>query len=323
LSDKDTGADCLLKLRQASMCETSLAKGTQLSTTTKDSESYGRFEKDVECLPCVGLLKSLALSVTPALLPFKLFYSPPTQRVEMLHQLYNGLTIVQSASALTFSVFYITHATQFLAAPFGGIEASNKYLLLGRPLYQDEHLEPILVTGAASVHILSGLAKGAIRQYWKRNSTTDLTPRSTVYHRRAGYALIPLVALHYTVARDLPQKYFGDSTFLDYSYIAFLLQNYPAITYIGHTALISIASFHIAAGMNVAVKQLRGHKKQQQHQNDMQATSKPLVDPKRIPVYVSLVVSGLTLGGLYVLGRTEKIPLRREYARIIQRITSN
>ncbi|CAO3659499.1 unnamed protein product [Umbelopsis ramanniana] len=243
----------------------------------------------------------------------------------MLHQLYNGLTIVQSASALTFSVFYITHATQFLAAPFGGIEASNKYLLLGRPLYQDEHLEPILVTGAASVHVLSGLAKGAIRQYWKRNSTTDLTPRSTVYHRRAGYALIPLVALHYTVARDLPQKYFGDSTFLDYSYISFLLQNYPAITYIGHTALISIASFHIAAGMNVAVKQLRGHKKQQQQQQqkDMQATSKPLVDPKRIPVYVSLVVSGLTLGGLYVLGRTEKIPLRREYARIIQRITSN
>ncbi|KAI9283892.1 hypothetical protein BC943DRAFT_260421, partial [Umbelopsis sp. AD052] len=155
-----------------------------------------------------------------------------------LHQLYNGLTIVQSASALTFSVFYVTHATQFLAAPFGGIEASNKYLLLGRPLYQDEHLEPILVTGAASVHVLSGLAKGAIRQYWKRNSTADFTPRSTVYHRRAGYALIPLVALHYTIARDLPQKYFGDSTFLDYSYIAFLLQKYPAATYIGHAALI-------------------------------------------------------------------------------------
>ncbi|KAI8575169.1 hypothetical protein K450DRAFT_263011 [Umbelopsis ramanniana AG] len=239
----------------------------------------------------------------------------------MLHQLYNGLTIVQSASALTFSVFYVTHATQFLAAPFGGIEASNKYLLLGRPLYQDEHLEPILVTGAASVHVLSGLAKGAIRQYWKRNSTADFTPRSTVYHRRAGYALIPLVALHYIVARDLPRKYLGDSTFLDYSYIAFLLQKYPAITYIGHTALISIASFHIAAGMNVAVKQLRGHKKQQ-HQKDTLATAKPLVDPKRIPVYVSLVVSGLALSGLYVLGRTEKIPLRREYARIIQSIAS-
>jgi Protein of unknown function (DUF1691) len=257
----------------------------------------------------------------PSPVPGYFTCSLPTQPVEMLHQLYNGLTIVQSASALTFSVFYVTHATQFLAAPFGGIEASNKYLLLGRPLYQDEHLEPILVTGAASVHVLSGLTKGAIRQYWKRNSTVDLTPRSTVYHRRAGYALIPLVALHYTIARDLPQKYFGDSTFLDYSYISFLLQKYPAFTYIGHTALISIASFHIAAGMNVAVNQLRGHKKHQQ-QKDKQATSMPLVDPKRIPVYVSLVVTGLTLGGLYVLGRTEKIPLRREYARIIQSIAS-
>ncbi|KAH8548605.1 hypothetical protein BGW37DRAFT_523089 [Umbelopsis sp. PMI_123] len=34
-------ADCMFKLRQASLRETSLAKGAQLSTTTKDSESYG------------------------------------------------------------------------------------------------------------------------------------------------------------------------------------------------------------------------------------------------------------------------------------------
>jgi hypothetical protein len=237
----------------------------------------------------------------------------------MLLQLYNGLTIVQSASALTFSVFYITHGTQFLTAPFGGIEASNKLLLLGRPLYQDEHLEPVLVTGAASVHVLSGLAKSAIRAYWKRNNKTDITPRHIVNHRRAGYALIPLLTLHYTVTRDLPQKYFGDSAFLDYSYIAFLLETYPVCTYLGHAALIAFASFHVAGGFDLAVKQVF-RRKQHQHQEDKKATSKSLVDPKRIPVYVSLAVSGLTLCGLFVIGRTEKIPLRKDYARIIQRL---
>lgn len=56
MSDKNIGADCLLKLRQASMCEASLAKGAQLSTTTQDYESYRRFQKVVESLPGVGLL---------------------------------------------------------------------------------------------------------------------------------------------------------------------------------------------------------------------------------------------------------------------------
>jgi len=227
----------------------------------------------------------------------------------MLHQLYGGLTIIQSASALTFSVFYVTHATQFMAAPFGGIELSNKYLLLGRPLYQDEHLEPILVTGAATMHVLSGVAKGAIRTYWRRNSKTS-QPLSL--HRTAGYILLPLATLHYTVTRALPQEHFGDSAFLDYSYIAFLLQKYPAITYIGHAALVCTMSYHMIGGMNIAINQVFRRRKSQDH--SITAPS------KRSQLYASLAVTTLAVCGLYVIGKTEKIPLRREYARIVQKL---
>ncbi|KAM3578612.1 hypothetical protein VKS41_008996 [Umbelopsis sp. WA50703] len=241
-----------------------------------------------------------------------------------LPQIYGTLTVIQSASALTFSAFYFTHATQFLAAPFGGIELSNKYLLLGRPLYQDEHLEPLLVTGSAVVHVLSGLAKGAIRLYWgRKGGDRQRNATRLPYHRFAGYALMPILTVHYTAVRDLPRQHFGDSAFLDYSYISFMLQSHPAVAYVGHAALVSLASYHVVGGMKFAIDSV--FKRRRQGESIKVAKTEPqssTIDLRRIQILTSLSVSALAVYGIYVIGKVEKIPLRHEYAKIYQRLIS-
>ncbi|KAG2180152.1 hypothetical protein INT43_003940 [Umbelopsis isabellina] len=243
-----------------------------------------------------------------------------------LPQIYGTLTVIQSASALTFSVFYFTHATQFLAAPFGGIELSNKYLLLGRPLYQDEHLEPILVTGAAIVHVVSGLAKGAIRLYWGRKGGNQQSNSTGIpYHRFAGYALMPILTVHYKAVRDLPRQHFGDSAFLDYTYISFMLQSHPTIAYVGHAALISFASYHVVGGMKFAIDSVFKGRRRQNEQPTKPAKIESRssgIDTRRAQMLASLSVSALAIYGLYVIGKAQKIPLRHEYAKIYQRLIS-
>ncbi|CAG8755294.1 16397_t:CDS:2, partial [Racocetra fulgida] len=60
-----------------------------------------------------------------------------------------------------------THLSATALATIGGIELTNKTIVLGRVYYQNSFLEPIVVAGSIWGHIISGLIKRGIKLYWK------------------------------------------------------------------------------------------------------------------------------------------------------------
>jgi hypothetical protein len=248
-----------------------------------------------------------------------------------LSKTYGLLTKVQNASAYAFTTFTVIHGAQILAANVGGSRLSNHWILLGRPFYQDENLEKVLVTGSAVAHILAGLAKAGIRLYWNRNnnkSTTSKLPSTLLpYHHLAGYVLIPLAGLHYYLVRSLPIERYGDSAFIDFGYIAWGLQNKPVFTYGLHTALIIGASYHMVSG----AKQLFTKKRKEQVTGTKVPQHGRSVEQKTIDgrhkkqqMIQKGLVAGLSLAlisSMIIIGNdTKKIPLRLDFAKMYARI---
>ncbi|KAG2221926.1 hypothetical protein INT45_013262 [Circinella minor] len=262
----------------------------------------------------------------------------------VLYKTYGILTTIQSASAVAFSSFIFVHGSQIALANVGGPDMTNRWLLLGRPFYQDEHTEGLVVTGAITVHVVSGLAKAAIRQYWQgqrkkqlnksdNDSNEDINTILSVnnkkntngllsYHNVTGYFLIPLCWIHYRLVRELPVKVFGDSSMLDVGIVAWGLQNWPLFTYTVHGALIGTAAYHIISGGATAYQRTFTRKRNSgltTKKNDSSiATTKK---NKKITVIATTGI--VLLSGLIIIGRcTQKIPLRNEYASIYSMIFS-
>jgi hypothetical protein len=247
-----------------------------------------------------------------------------------LSKTYGLLTKVQNASAYVFTSFTVIHGAQLLAANVGGSRLSNHWILLGRPFYQDEHLEKVLVTGSALAHVLAGLAKAGIRLYWNRNNNKSISKQPSTllpYHHLAGYALIPLTGLHFFLVRSLPIDYYGDSAFIDFGYVAWGLQNKPVFTYGLHTALIVGASYHMVSGAKQLFK--RKSKKQVPEskipQHSRAVEQKKADDRHRKQQMIQKgVVVGLSLAlisSMIIIGNdTKKIPLRLDFAKMYARI---
>lgn len=241
-----------------------------------------------------------------------------------LQKTYGLLTKVQAGSAIVFSTFAVMHGAQILTANVGGSALANNWIMLGRPFYQDEHLEGILVTGSALTHVVAGLAKLGIRLYWN-NKLTIPNPALLPHHALAGYLLIPLAGLHYYLVRHLPVDYYGDSSFIDFGYVAWGLQNKPVFTYGLHIALIAAGAYHLISGTNVAFQKLKSVKKQITHakiaQHGKSVEQKNINDRilKKQMFKHGLVasVSVALISGLIIIGRdTKKIPLRLDFAKI-------
>ncbi|RIB23939.1 hypothetical protein C2G38_2071373 [Gigaspora rosea] len=82
-------------------------------------------------------------------------------------KVYGYLTLVQAGTAVVFTTFLVTHLSATAVAVIGGIELTNKTIVLGRVYYQNRLLEPIIVFGSLWGHVLSGLIKRGIKLYWK------------------------------------------------------------------------------------------------------------------------------------------------------------
>ena len=271
----------------------------------------------------------------------------------VLYKTYGILTTIQSASAVAFSSFVFIHGSQIALANVGGPDMTNRWLLLGRPFYQDEHTEGLVVTGALTVHVASGLAKAAIRQYWQgqrrqrqkqlnsnNNSNDDDDAIDTIisanknkkknngllpYHHITGYFLIPLCWIHYRLVRQLPVKVFGDSAMLDVGIVAWGLQNWPVFTYTVHGALIGAAAYHIISGGATAYQRTFTRKRKigsttKKDDSSMTTTT----TAKKSKKMTAIATTGIVLlSGLIIIGRcTQKIPLRNEYASIYSMVFS-
>lgn len=252
-----------------------------------------------------------------------------------LQKTYNFLTKVQSGSAVVFSIFTALHGTQLLVANVGGAQLANHWIMVGRPIYQDQHLEGILVTGSAITHVLASLAKLGIRLYWNKGAISTASNTATLpYHGLAGYLLIPLAGLHYYLVRSLPIDYYGDSAFIDFGYIAWGLQNKPIFTYGLHTTLIVAAAYHMVSGAKLAFQRLgRSNKKTiaaasaggkvPQHGKSVEQKKIDTQLQKRRNIKNGIVVgvSVALLSSLIIIGKdTKKIPLRLDFAKMYSRI---
>lgn len=237
-----------------------------------------------------------------------------------IYKVYGTLTTIQSASAVVFSTFVTVHGAQITVAAVGGPDMANRWLLLGRPFYQDEHMEGILITGAAAVHLVSGLAKAAIR-WWYGMSQDDTRLGLFPYHRGAGYALLPFLWVHYDLMRTLPVRFFGDSAMLDFSYVAWGLQNRPVLTYGLHVGLVGLGVYHIVSGASLAYKRTFRRCGQRKEREDatQDFTSSMLWTRKGA---VAASVSLALLSALIVISRVKKIPLRFEYQQIYSMLIS-
>ncbi|KAI9277623.1 hypothetical protein BY458DRAFT_504633 [Sporodiniella umbellata] len=243
-----------------------------------------------------------------------------------LTRAYSILTNVQSASAIAFSTFAIIHGSQIISANFGGETLANRSLLLTRPFYQDKGIETVVVLGSSIVHVVTGLAKAGVRAYWKQpanKTATTLLP----YHRLVGYMQIPLLGFHYYLVRTLPIQKYGDSSFIDFSYIAWGLQNRPIFTYSLHTMLVMGGVYHAVSGIGFiysryfkkpkAVASVPQHSKSvEQQQNRAQSKRN-----QRVKRGVVAAVSFTLISGLVIIGRdTVKIPLRLDFEKMYSKL---
>lgn len=154
-------------------------------------------------------------------------------------------TRLQDVSALSFSAFLVLH----LAAPIGaavGLDASG-IMLLAREYYQTGLLEPILVWGSLSLHVLSSVARRALLGPPKRPSIHSLT----------GFLLVPTVAIHAWAHRILPARKGISPTWLSYAYVSYALQSYPVTSWAAYAFLSLAGTYHAIAGARAIASRRR------------------------------------------------------------------
>ncbi|KAG0950803.1 hypothetical protein G6F57_001895 [Rhizopus arrhizus] len=247
-----------------------------------------------------------------------------------LSRIYGTLTIVQSVSAAVYSVYVLIHGVQLVSANFGGVELANRTLPLTRPLYQEKGTEIVLVVGSALVHLFSGIAKFGIRAYWKRFGQDTSHPALLPYHRFVGHMQVPALLLHYYLVRLLPIQKYGDSSFIDFSYIGWGLQNRPKFTYALHTTLIVGSMYHAVSGMSfIYARYLKKgkstEKAAQVAQHSKSVEQHVLIEKykrnQRIKKGLVAALSITLISSLVIIGKdTTKIPLRLDFESMYSKI---
>ncbi|ORZ24537.1 hypothetical protein BCR42DRAFT_403143 [Absidia repens] len=264
-----------------------------------------------------------------------------TSTRRIIYKVYGVANKVQAITAVSFTTFAVMHGLQIATGAFFGVEDADQTLLLTRPIYQDAHLEGVIVTGSLVWHVVAGMAKSTI-QYClnmnddnnnnnnnsKNNSSNDKKQLGVLpYHDLTGQLLVPLAAGHYYLARGMPLKTMGDSAFVDFGIIAWGLQNRRVITWGWHAALIGVGVYHMVGGAQLAFSRTfrRGRRKgaaAEQKQKEQQSTTTGAGDEggllKSVTITHGLVVgiSTVLLMGLVATSRVGKIPMRREYQEI-------
>ncbi|CAG8678575.1 2897_t:CDS:2, partial [Funneliformis caledonium] len=166
----------------------------------------------------------------------------PKARTITLPKVYRFLTIVQAGTAIAFSTFLVTHLSATTLATFGGIDLTNKTIILGRVYYQSKFLEPIVVFGALVGHVTAGIAKRSIKLYMKYKKRDDRKLTQDVHEKVEKIITDEKNEQGNVVRQKITTK---TTTTISSSYLSralsFLLPNHHVIGYIlvplvfGHT----------------------------------------------------------------------------------------
>lgn len=174
-----------------------------------------------------------------------------------IHLLTNVVvTRIQKYSSYAFSVFAAAHITNTALIPLAtrSIAASDTYLLLTRPYYQDFPFEPLLVIAPLVVHVGSGIA---LRFYRRRQTLKRYAGDSATFSERRtvpwpklsgtsalGYMTTLLVGGHAFANRILPLWVEGSSAGIGLEYVSHAFARHPGLAFAGFSALVSVTVWH-------------------------------------------------------------------------------
>lgn len=280
--------------------------------------------------------------------------TPDTRYI--IYKVYGIANKVQAISAVSFSSFAIIHGLQIASTLIGGPSAMDSSLLLGRPFYQDERMEGLLVNNSIALHLLAGFTKSTIRYLYFNNNksnngnndsatlkldSNNNGKRSGVlpYHDVTGQLFVPLIIGHYVLARGLPKKIMGDSAFIDVGIISWGLQNKKWFTWTLHLALIGTGVYHTISGFRLAYQRTfrpnhtitnntvpsSSSSEEEENKDQQQPIQKSIVKRKQNDQKLNILIVGVSavlVTGLVIISRVDKIPLRREYRDIYTRFFS-
>ncbi|MCJ1254586.1 hypothetical protein MMC24_002401 [Lignoscripta atroalba] len=168
------------------------------------------------------------------------------------------LNRIHRYSSYTFTAFLAAHITNTSLIPLltRSLPTSDTYLLLTRPYYQSQLLEPALIILPLTLHITSGLA---LRLYRRRQSAIWYGAETRDDRRKLkwpklsgtsllGYLLVPLLAIHTFVNRILPLWVEGGSSGVGLQYLAHGFARAPVVAFVAYTSLVAVGSWHIVWG---------------------------------------------------------------------------
>ncbi|KAJ3740503.1 hypothetical protein DFH05DRAFT_1405578 [Lentinula detonsa] len=198
-------------------------------------------------------------------------------------------------SAPFISTFLLIHLCAPVVANVGGSSLSSQVMLLGREYYQTNFGEQYLVLGPLAVHALSGIVRhgSSPKPSTIFQRICSALPSTTL--SSSAYTALLILPIHFGIHRILPTTpnppvlSLGPSE-LDYSFVQYGLQRWPARTWAMYLVLVVAVITHAIEGSRV-----------------LMATQKPsnnFVVPNNSKIYRRLLAVALTLpilSGLYVL----------------------
>ncbi|KAJ4482802.1 hypothetical protein C8J55DRAFT_510674 [Lentinula edodes] len=227
------------------------------------------------------------------------------------------ITLSSHVSAPFITTFLLIHLSAPALANVGGSSLSSQVMLLGREYYQTSLAEPYLVLGPLAVHALSGLIRRALIMYPKIKSpsiTDENTSKPLTFSQRirgalptttlsfTAYTVLLLLPIHLGIHRILPQTTtppvlsLGPSE-LDYSFVQYGLQRWPARTWAMYAVLVGAAITHAVEGSRVLMGNFGLESSVKKPSSNSVVPMNPKVRRKILAAALALPV----LSGLYVL----------------------
>ncbi|KAJ3805902.1 hypothetical protein F5876DRAFT_51025 [Lentinula aff. lateritia] len=229
------------------------------------------------------------------------------------------ITLSSHVSAPFITTFLLIHLSAPALANVGGSSLSSQVMLLGREYYQTSLAEPYLVLGPLAVHALSGVIRRALIMYPKIKSpsiTNGSTSKPLTFSQRipgalptttlsfTAYTVLLLLPIHLGIHRMLPQTStppilsLGPSE-LDYSFVQYGLQHWPARTWAMYAVLVGAAITHAVEGSRILMGSFGSESsvKKPSNKNSVVPRNSKKIRRKILAAALALPV----LSGLYVL----------------------
>ncbi|WFD04125.1 hypothetical protein MOBT1_002828 [Malassezia obtusa] len=181
-------------------------------------------------------------------------------------------TAVQTGTAATLGSVLVTHLAAPVVAALVGpeqLDLANQTMLLGRVYYQNALLEPVVVWGALTAHLVASAVRRALLP---RGGSWDVRRWSWAqWQSAAGYVLVPALLTHVWVNRVAPSASAPpvaglSPSELDMSYVAygFHVPRYVARSVALYAVLIAATALHWIGGapkmsQRITRKRVRPH----------------------------------------------------------------